>query len=306
MSRPTPRRSSSRAATPRPRKIAGGRTPADTRPVRSTSPRSTPDTEEPGLEEPEEQPAADDGAAEHGPDEPGRTRMRTVPRPSDGDSALQQPQGHPVPADPGRGAGRGARAAEAVWCVSATSLRDEPRSRPKASEGSIAVPEDRPVLPTELAWQEGVEAAAKAAADDRHAGPIRTTTRRSTRRPALMTAGLRRGVPRRPPTTCARSSSRARPRSRSGWSRQGVVRANDTELQALVFLDHYVIRDEGQGRRDDAHALPGAAHHGEHRRRMAGRRPRDQVMGGRLVTASESGRLEHVPVSRLCRQRRFG
>ena len=27
---------------------------------------------------------------------------------------------------------------------------------------------------------------------------------------------------------------------------QGVVRANDTELQALVFLNQYVIRGEGE------------------------------------------------------------
>ena len=53
--------------------------------------------------------------------------------------------------------------AEAAWAVVSEVTEDDPPKPAPAAEGSIAVPEGRPVQPTQLAWQEGVEAAAKAA-----------------------------------------------------------------------------------------------------------------------------------------------
>jgi Mce-associated membrane protein len=242
MSRPTPRRSSSRAATPRPRKIAGGRTPADTHSGPVDEPTVEPDAEPPAVQEPEEQAVedqADDAAAELGPDEPWPNEDDDGP--SNG-SALRSPK-----------VTRfllilvGALALvlllQGLWFIRHEYLRDE--SEPAdAAEGAIAVPDDRPVLPTELAWQEGVEAAAKAA------GKIVTRSYQNYDKEvdeatALMTDEFAEEY--RTTTDDVREEFVAQQTSvEVRVVGQGAVRANDTQLQALVFLNHYVIHEKGK------------------------------------------------------------
>jgi Mce-associated membrane protein len=244
MSRPTPRRSSSRAATPRPRKIAGGRTPADTPSGPVDEPTVEPGTEEPVLEEPEGQPAedeADDGAAEHGPDEPWPNEDEDGSESSGGGSALRSPK-----------VTRFLLILVAVLAVVLVlqslwwlrhSLRDEPEP-PKDSEGAIAVPEDRPVLPTELAWQEGVEAAAKAA-EKIVTRSYQNYDKEVDEATALMTDEFAEEY--RTTTDDVREEFVGQQTTvEVRVVGQGAVRANDTQLQALVFLNHYVIHERGK------------------------------------------------------------
>ena len=240
MSRPTPRRSSSRAATPRPRKIAGGRPPAD---PSVEEPTFEPETEQPVAEEPpaEEPPAveAEDTGAEHLTEEP-------WPNEETDDGAA------------GGSALRSAKVTrfllilvailavvlvlQSLWWVRHSS-RDEPEPA-QAAEDSISVPDDRPVQPTELAWQEGVEAAAKAA-EKIVSRTYQNYDQEVDEATALMTDEF--AAEYRTTTDDVREEFVARKTTVEVRTvGQGVVRANDTELQALVFLNHYVIREQGQ------------------------------------------------------------
>lgn len=222
MSRPTPRRSSSRAATPRPRKLAGGQPP--------TSP-----------EPPEDAPEVDETAADEAP-----APTETWPveeSDDDGDTSLL----------------RSARVtrilltvaaaialvliAEATWAIVSEMTEDDPPETTRAAEGEIAVPEGRPVQPTELAWQEGVEAAAKAA--QKIVGrSFQNYDKEVEEATGLMTPDFAEEY--RQTTTDVREEFVARKTTVDARVvGQGVVRANDTELQALLFIDSYVIRGGG-------------------------------------------------------------
>lgn len=232
MSRPTPRRSSSRAATPRPRKIAGGRTPAD---PSVEEPTVDPDVEEPADEEP---PVADTDDTvveeEPWPDEESEPA-------GEGGSALRSPK-----------VTRFLLILVAVLAVVLVlqslwwlrhSSRDEPEPA-KAAEGEIVVPDDRPVLPTELAWQEGAEAAARAA-EKIVSRTFQNYDKEVDAATALMTDEFAEEY--RATTDDVREQFVAQQTTvEVRVVGQGVVRANDTELQALVFLNHYVIHEKGE------------------------------------------------------------
>jgi Mce-associated membrane protein len=223
MSRPTPRRpSSSRAVTPRPRKLAGGRPPA-----------------EPGT--PAEEPIAEpDGPAE--PPPPGDWPVEDPEDDDGGDRLLDSP--------------RVTRmlllmaaafalllVVEAVWYVVREATDDDPAPS-RAPAGSIEVPADRPVLPTELAVQEGVEAAAKAAETiiNRTFEDYDKEVDKAT---GLMTDDFAEEYVRT--TDDVREQFIARKTTvQARVVGQGVVRANDSELQALLFIDQFVIRKEGK------------------------------------------------------------
>ena len=180
-------------AQPRRRARAGspaagtlGRAP---RPIRPTEPPVEP--EAPSRRRSDETDA--------GPDQPGRRGLaRDGPSRRRGGSALSVPV-DPDPADRWLGALAVHPAAAEVACGhrARVTVRDDPPRRRTPVEGAIAVPDDRPVVPTELAWQEGVEAAAEAAREDRRRGyqnydeEVDEATAPDDRR-------VRRGVPRRP------------------------------------------------------------------------------------------------------------
>ncbi|MET0524480.1 MAG: hypothetical protein ABWZ91_06755 [Nocardioides sp.] len=225
MSRPTPRRSSSRAATPRPRKLAGGRPPT-------------------GPEAPEDAPEVDETDADG-------TLAEAPPSPT---------QNWPVEDDDGSllKSARVTRIllavaaaialiliAEAAWAVVSEVTADDPQKPAPGAEGSIAVPEGRPVLPTQLAWQEGVEAAAKAA--QKVVGrTFQNYDEEVEEATGLMTPGFAEEY--RRTTGDVREEFVARKTTvEARVVGQGVVRANDTELQALLFIDSYVIRGQGEG-----------------------------------------------------------
>jgi len=224
MTRPTPRRpASSRAATPRPRRIAGGPPPA------TSEPTDDPRSEEPGSDEPP--PPADPWPVEE-PDEEDR-----------GDSLLNSPRLTRILLVLAAAIAL-ILVAEAAWAiVSEVSEDDEPKPA-RVAEGAIPVPEDRPVLPNELAVQEGVEAAAKAVEKivNRTFEGYDQEVDEAT---ALMTDDFAEEY--RQTTDDVRDEFiRRRTTVQVRVVGQGVVRANDTELQALVFLNQYVIRAQGK------------------------------------------------------------
>ncbi len=222
MTRRTPRRpASSRAVTPRPRRIAGGH------PTESTEPPEEPTTQ--GADS-EEAPPADPWPVE-GPEDAEDDRLLNSRRLTRMLLIVAAVIAVVL-------------VAEAAWAIVGEVSEDDPPEAVAAAEGSIAVPKDRPVLPTELVVQEGVEAAAKAAEKivnrtfqgydqevdeatalmtDEFAAEYRQTT-----------DDVRDEFIRRKTTVQVRVVG------------QGVVRANDTELQALVFLNQYVIRAKGE------------------------------------------------------------
>ena len=106
------------------------------------------------------------------------------------------------------------------------------------------MPDDRPVLPTELAWQEGVEAAAKAA-EKIVTRSYQNYDKEVDEATALMTDEFAEEY--RTTTDDVREEFVAKQTSvEVRVVGQGAVRANDTELQALVFLNHYVIHEQGK------------------------------------------------------------
>ncbi len=65
---------------------------------------------------------------------------------------------------------------------------------------------------------------------------------------------------------------------------QSVVRANDAELEALIFLNQYVFRGEGKDAKSTYTPYRALHDDGAHRRGLAGRRGRHQVGGGPCPT----------------------
>jgi len=242
MSRPTPRRpSSSRAATPRPRRLAGGPPSAE-----PTAPADEPSADEPDGHDGSEPPAEHPG--------PPREPDPDVGEPDPEPWPVEEPDG----GSPLLNSPRVTRMllvmavvvaalllVEGIWgVVNLVTDEDEPRPSATTAEGGIAVPEDRPVQPTELVVQEGVEAAAKAAqkivsrtyqdydAEVDAAAALLTETFAEEYRQT--TDDVRQEFIAQKTTVQARVIG------------QGVVRANDTELQALLFIDQYVVKGTGE------------------------------------------------------------
>lgn len=133
---------------------------------------------------------------------------------------------------------------EAVWAgVGLLTEDDDPEPTP-AAEGAISVPKGRPVQPTELVVQAGVEAAAKAAQKivsrtyENYDAEVDEAS-------ALLTGGF--ATEYRQTTDDVRDEFIAQKTTvQARVVGQGVVRANDTELQALLFLDQYVVTNTGK------------------------------------------------------------
>lgn len=228
MSRPTSRRTaSSRGAVNRPRKIAG----RDTTVVAADEPLgagqvdvAAPEDDAVGLAPPTPTPTPDDAGTEQETSSvfatPGATRMLVRILAVLAVILLLQ----------------------ALWWVRHTWFVDEP-AEPSEATGAIAVPADRPVIENELAWKEGVDVAGQAVeammtrshetydADvdtavefltDDFAEEFRTTTddvkQEFLSKEAVMGVEVRA---------------------------QAVVRANDAELQALVFFDQTTVTTAG-------------------------------------------------------------
>ncbi|QYJ04882.1 hypothetical protein KUV85_04125 [Nocardioides panacisoli] len=112
-------------------------------------------------------------------------------------------------------------------------------------DGQIVVPDGRPVVANELAWQEGVDAAAQAAKEivavnyqdyDTEvdaAAKLMTDEFATTYRETA--TDVRDQVVERKTVVQANIAA------------QGVVRANETELQALIFLNQFVQREDEDG-----------------------------------------------------------
>jgi Mce-associated membrane protein len=238
MSRPTPRRpSSSRAATPRPRKLAKGRPSAE---PETPSDESVADEAEPA--EPEAEEVAVDEAEHHDETEP---EPWPVEEPAGGESSslLNSPRVTRMLL---------AMAAvialllmvEAAWGVVNLVTDDDEPERERTAEGTIAVPEHSPVQPTELVVQAGVEAAAKAAQKivsrtfENYDAEVEAASELLTGSFATEYRQTTDDV--RAEFIAAKTTVQARVVG------QGVVRANDTELQALLFIDQYVITSTGK------------------------------------------------------------
>ncbi len=228
---PHPKKKSSRAATPRPRRIAGAGSPSEPTPP-------TDETVEQPVEEsskPEPEVESEEHEPEPWPDE--------SPEDGDGASVFSSPRLTKLLL---RVAAVLAAIliAESAWAAIREVSEDDPAKPDKVAEGSIAVPDGRPVLPTELVVQEGVETAAKAVQTlvsrtfDSYDAEVEAAL-------ALLTPAFAEEY--EETTNDVRDEFIARKTTvQVRVTAQGVVRANDTELQALVFIDQYVIRNQGK------------------------------------------------------------
>ena len=234
MTRPTPRRPS-RTTTPRPRKIAG----RDEVPVETQAP------------------AEGEGGTEATPTKPGPAAPTPPPPP--------RPPRRPVAKEPDdEGNGRTStllavlgvlvlvlvlQCAWFVWnAVRDVELAAVSTSAQDDNGGEdyepIAVPSDRPVVLNQLAVQEGVDAAAAAAQimfarnwesyDDGVDNAVGLMTEEFGEEFRATTEDVKREFVRKKTEVQVRVVA------------QSVVRANDTELEALVFLNQYVFRGEGE------------------------------------------------------------
>jgi Mce-associated membrane protein len=229
MSRPTPRRSSSRAATPRPRRLAGGRPP--TGPGAPEASEDAPEVDETDADETSAEPP------------PSPTQAWPVEDHDDDASLLRSARVTRILLSVAAAIAL-ILVAEAAWLAVSEWTDDDPPKPASAAEDSIAVPEGRPVQPTQLAWQEGVEAAAKAAQKvigrtfQNYDQEVEAAT-------DLMTPDFAEEY--RQTTGDVRGEFVARKTTvEARVVGQGVVRANDAELQALLFIDSYVIRGRGE------------------------------------------------------------
>lgn len=244
MSRPAPRRPS-RTTTPKPRKIAGRDVaPAD-------SPAGAEEDQTPAA------PAADKQKAASTPPKPPKPPKRETVVPAD-------------PPDGGETAGltnpRATRVLlvlvgvfalllvlQAVWFFVHSQRNDDgPAATSAASDGeggsgeTIAVPSGRPVVLNGLAVQEGVDAAASAA-QVMFARSWKSYDKGVDDAVALMTDGFAEEY--RATTDDVRAEFiRKKTQVEVRVVAQSVVRANDSELEALIFLNQYVFRGQG----DDA------------------------------------------------------
>lgn len=224
MSRPTPRRpASSRGTTPRPRKLAGQS--STTRPEETDETVETVEADETvetasesSMPEPADKPTVESGA-------PGLlARPRTTRRLVIALVVVAL-----------------ILFAQAVWFGILKLTEDDPAPKVTDTAGEITVPDGRPVVASEIATVEGVEAAAKAAQDivavdyqkydaevdaaaklmtSKFEGQYRTTARDIKEQFVLQKTVVQANV-----------------------VAQGVVRANRTRLQALVFLNQVVSRE---------------------------------------------------------------
>lgn len=222
---PHPKKKSSRAATPRPRRIAGGRPSGPTVPAEDEAP--DPEVQADGPVEP---PPPDDTWPVEEPED-GSPSVFSSPRLTK--LLLRVAAVLAV-----------ILVAEAAWAAIREVSAEDPPEPTQVAEDSIAVPEGRPVLPTELVVQEGVEAAAKAVQklvsrtfdnyDAEVDAAVELLTPDFAEEYEATTDDVRDEFIDRRTTVQVRVTA------------QGVVRANDTQLQALVFLDQYVIRNVGK------------------------------------------------------------
>lgn len=127
---------------------------------------------------------------------------------------------------------------EAAWFV-VHAVRGNPVAD-QPPPGTIAVPSDRPVLSTDVAWQDGVDAAARAA--QKIVGrSYKTYDKDVAAALKLMTPDYAKDF--KSTTDDVRSEFIHRKTDvQARVVGQGVVRANDTEVQALIFLNEYVTR----------------------------------------------------------------
>lgn len=233
MSRPTPRRpASSRGTTPRPRKLAG-QSP-------TTRPEETDETVGVADKADKVETADEVEAVE-------TTSEASTPAPADEPTVESGAPG--LLARP-RTTRRLVIAlvlvalvlfAQAVWFGILKVTEDDPAPKVTDTAGEITVPDGRPVVASEIATVEGVEAAAKAAQDivavdyqkydaevdaaakvmtSKFEGQYRTTARDIKEQFVLQKTVVQANV-----------------------VAQGVVRANRTRLQALVFLNQVVSRE---------------------------------------------------------------
>jgi Mce-associated membrane protein len=235
---PKPRRpASSRGGTPRPRRLAGQST--------------TPQTDE--VDEADE--AGEAGEAGEARTEPVPAVATETPAP-----AAPAPPDEPEEPGPSRPAGLGRPGAtrlltiavavvavilvlEAAWFV-VHMVRDDPVADTPAA-GTIAVPSDRPVLASSVAVQEAVDEAATAAQKIVGRG-YKTYDKDVDAAVALMTPDYAEEF--KATTDDVRAEFiRRKTEVQARVVGQGVVRANDTEVQALVFLNEYVTRGSGKG-----------------------------------------------------------
>lgn len=233
MSRPTPRRPS-RTTTPRPRKIAGVRDEGATDPS-AAAPAATPAA--PATKSLDAKPPA-----------PPKPPRRPV---------AQQPDDAKDSTDPGKtstllavvGVLVLALVLQCGWFVW-NAMRDVevPATSSSAEDGEgdgpIAVPSGKPVVLNQLAVQEGVQAAADAA-EIMFARNWENYDEGVENAVALMTEEF--GEEFRTTTEDVRAEFvRKETEVQVRVVAQSVVRANDTELEALVFLNQYVFRGEGE------------------------------------------------------------
>lgn len=252
MSRPTPRRpATSRGVTPRPRKIAGqdasprSGTPVEpveldesAEPVKESAgepapsisllkrrlkPRSEPPTEPASDVEPDVELEVDSAQAADAPPDgiPVLARLRTT-RILIGVLALMAL----------------VLAVQAGWWL----LRDDSDpARAVDTPGGVAVPDDRPVVAEEVAVLDGVDAAARAA-QELVAVDFNNFDAEVDKAAELMTDQFEKTY--RATTSDIKQESVAQKTVvQANVVAQGVVRANRTRLQALIFLNQVVTRE---------------------------------------------------------------
>lgn len=252
MSRPAPRRPS-RITTPKPRKIAGRDVaPADqtATPDQTTAASPTPAAKPPAAKSPAQPPTppktpkpAPPGGGAGGPDDPsGQPRAIASPfatRMLLGVVAVLALvlvlQGVWFAVHKDRTDDREAEARAAAAADKADDADDD---------APITVPSDRPVELDQVAWLDGVEAAAAAAQmmfgrnwknyDAGVDNAVTLMTERFAEEYRLTTDDVRDEFIRKKTQVEVRVVA------------QGVVRANDTELEALVFLNQYIFRGQGK------------------------------------------------------------
>lgn len=242
MSRPAPRRpASSRGSTPRPRKIAGqaGGGRAEDRPVEDS----------PGVP-----------AAKSGPEKVdlAKTRRRPGVRSTTTLTDRERPASAGAPAGAGARTGILARqkttrvliatlvlvtlalAAEfgvLLW----KSLSDDDVAPPTDGNGTLTVPEGRPVVADELPVLEGVDKAAKAA-QEIVAIDYKAYDDEVDKAAELMTASFEKSY-RTTTADIEKDFVANKTTVQANVVAQGVVRANRTRLEALVFLNQVVSRE---------------------------------------------------------------
>ncbi|MBM0125930.1 hypothetical protein [Pimelobacter simplex] len=241
MSRPTPRKpASSRGQTPRPRRIAG----------QAGAVRPVADAPDDAVEEAAVEEAAVEEAAADPVDAPASEAVAPAEQP-----AADAPEG---PGDAGPGVlarPRTTRILIAVLALVTLALvaefvllavdrfgddEDPVRVSDGDGNGSLVVPKGRPVVASVLQWRDGVEAAAKAAQelvsvdygkyDEEVEAAVALTTSRYEE-DYLKTIG-----------DVKEQGIAQQLKVQASVVAQGVVRANRTRLEALVFLNQVVER----------------------------------------------------------------